>query len=177
MTRTFSGSRTYNLVAIVRHLIACLAWLLLAVACGTSSAASLQTHPSPSADPLKAFRAKLLSDAPGFLTGIGGCTHLQDPGGQNTTTETYCTNIVTSAVKSVEQLLTDLQPNAVPSALAPKADTVRSQLQAYLVILQKDQVAIAAGKWNDVIANQDAADQAGNVAQKSFDDLANCPGC
>lgn len=162
---------------IVRLLIACPVCLVLAVACATSSA-GVQTHPSPSADPVQAFRAKLLSDAPGFLNGIGGCTHLQDPPAtQQGDVKTYCTNIVTHAAQSVEQLLTDLQPGAVPSALAPKADTVRSQLQAYLVILQKDQVAIAAGRWNDVIANQQAADQAGDVARRSIDDLANCTGC
>ena len=161
----------------MRQLIGFLACLVLAVACGTSSGA-VQTHPSPTTDPLRAFRAKLVSDGYGFLGGIGGCTHLQDPPAtQQGDVKTYCTKIVTDAAQSVEQLLIDLQPGAVPSAVAPKADNLRSQLQAYLVILQKDQVAIAAGKWNDVIANQATADQAGFVAEKSFDDLTNCTGC
>lgn len=161
---------TRRVVAAVRKALV----LLLATAvaaCGSSSHGQpASTTPSaPSA--VHAYQSKLVNDGVGFTVGIGGCTHLSDPGGLNQNIETYCTNIVNSSVQSVDQLLTDLAPANVPPSLASRADDFRGKLHVYLPYLQQDQASIKAGKWSEVIGRQDAADQAESNAENAYNQI------
>ena len=158
------------IVAPVKKLLVAL--LLTAVAgCGGSSQGQpvSATPSAPSA--VHAYQSKLVNDGVGFTGGIGGCTHLSDPGGPTPNIKIYCEDIVTSSLQSVDQLLIDLAPANVPSSLTSKADDFRTKLQAYLPYLQQDQASIQAGKWSEVIGRQDAADQAESDAENAYNVL------